>query len=196
MTMTLGDQDTRRVPAGAAHQHTALAFEVFYTLHQATWVRYAHVETGSRQAAEQIADAVTAHLADTWEHVLQQESVERHAWGLLKAAVARWLGEHQAESAFIETAAFDRVARALARAREQFAVMEESLGLYTAIAQLPERQYDVIVLRYVLGYPDSRVAFLLGITEGTVRSHVRFAKRHLEHIAKDLGILHTTETEA
>jgi RNA polymerase sigma factor (sigma-70 family) len=194
--MNLDEQDTKHAIPGELPQHTAADFDAFYQQHQDAWVRYAHVETGSRQAAEQIADQVTEQVARTWEHVLSQESVQRHAWALLKAAVVQWLAEHQTPSAFIETAAFDRAAHALAHSREQFALMEESLGLYTAISQLPERQYDVIVLRYVLGYPDDRVAFLLGITQSTVRSHVRFAKRHLEHLARELGILHPTETEA
>jgi RNA polymerase sigma-70 factor (ECF subfamily) len=74
--------------------------------------------------------------------------------------------------------------------KEQFGVMEESLGLYTAIRGLSERQHDVIILRYVLGYSDQRVAFLLGIDPKTVRSHVRFAKQRL---ARELGIAYATQ---
>ncbi|WP_308251465.1 RNA polymerase sigma factor [Streptomyces albireticuli] len=49
------------------------------------------------------------------------------------------------------------------------------------MTRLPERQYDVIVLRYVLGYPTSRVAEIMGISPATVRSHVRGARRRLAH---------------
>ncbi|MCD9146107.1 RNA polymerase sigma factor [Streptomyces albireticuli] len=69
--------------------------------------------------------------------------------------------------------------------RTQLQVMESSLGLFTAIASLPSRQYDVIVLHYVLGYPCSRIANIMGIKPDTVRSHRRLAR---ERIATKLGL--------
>ncbi|MCD9146125.1 sigma-70 region 4 domain-containing protein [Streptomyces albireticuli] len=36
-------------------------------------------------------------------------------------------------------------------------------------------------MRYVLGYPTSRVAEIMGISPATVRSHVRGARRRLAH---------------
>ena len=57
--------------------------------------------------------------------------------------------------------------------------MESALGLYTAIAGLPERQYDVIVLHYVLGYPSRRIAHIMGIKADTVRSHRRLARQRM-----------------
>jgi RNA polymerase sigma-70 factor (ECF subfamily) len=50
---------------------------------------------------------------------------------------------------------------------------------YASASRLPERQYDVMVLRYVLGYGDDKVARLLGVRENTVRSLVRVATREL-----------------
>ena len=170
--------------------HAALAFDALYERYHRAWLSYAHTQCGSREAAEQVADDVTAQLAETWGHALKQPSVERYAWALLKAAVAGWLAEHDGP-AFVETGAFHRVALARHLSKQQFELMEEALGLYSAISELPERQYDVIVLRYVLGYPDSRVAFLLGIDQNTVRSHVRHAK---ERLAKRLGIGLRSET--
>lgn len=167
----------------------ATVFEAFYETHQVTWLRYAHAHVGGNAYAEEIVDAVTAQLVRTWEHALRQQSnVESYAWALLKTAVARWLAEHDTEPAFIQTSVFDRVVRTLAYSREQFGLMEESLGLYSAMLELPERQYDVIVLRYVLGYPDQRTAYLLGMDPQTVRSHIRFAKQKL---ARRFGIVYT-----
>ena len=57
--------------------------------------------------------------------------------------------------------------------------------LYASVSQLPERQYDVIVLRYALGYKDKQVARLLGLRENTVRSLVRLATRRLTADAPD-----------
>ncbi|HTJ72713.1 MAG TPA: sigma-70 family RNA polymerase sigma factor [Actinospica sp.] len=170
-------------------------FEVFYDKHQDTWRGFAYLHTGDAASAEEITDQVTGRLMQTWDHALAQENVADYAWDLLKRTAEHWLREHETTSKLVETASFERVARALADCREQFEVMEESLGLYSAIAELPERQRDVIVLRYVMGCPDETVAGILGIAEPTVRSNLRFARQSLERTAVKLRLLHTTETE-
>ncbi|ARZ66683.1 hypothetical protein SMD11_1018 [Streptomyces albireticuli] len=78
----------------------------------------------------------------------------------------------------METAAFTAVRDAT---RTRLQALESRLGLYAAITRLPERQYDVIVLRYILGYPATRVAEIMGISPATVRSHARGARRRLAH---------------
>jgi DNA-directed RNA polymerase specialized sigma24 family protein len=77
-------------------------------------------------------------------------------------------------------------------ARDEFAAMESTLGLYPAIARLPARQFDVVVLHYVLDYSTARTAQTLGVTEATVRSH-RAAAR--QRIALDLGLDDETDPD-
>ncbi|WP_420823481.1 sigma factor-like helix-turn-helix DNA-binding protein [Streptomyces natalensis] len=43
--------------------------------------------------------------------------------------------------------------------------MESSVGLYPAIARLPGRQFDVMVLHYVLDCSTAKTAGIMGITE-------------------------------
>jgi len=190
--VNLRDEDFNQ-PTGKLAVRTVPSFDAFHDRHQMEWVRYAHARTGSRDAAEQIVDALTAHLAETWPSLERGDKAAQHAWKVLKATVTRWLGEHRAGSAFVETAVFDRVSRVLAQSRDSFAAMEESLGLYSAISRLPGRQFDAIVLRYVLNYSDTAIASLLGVTEPTVRSNVRHGK---ERLRKELGILQPTGKEA
>jgi RNA polymerase sigma factor (sigma-70 family) len=47
------------------------------------------------------------------------------------------------------------------------------LALAVALRALPRRQREVIVLRYLLDFPDHDIADTLGIKEGTVRTHAR-----------------------
>ncbi|MFB7091528.1 RNA polymerase sigma factor, partial [Streptomyces sp. NPDC056296] len=63
--------------------------------------------------------------------------------------------------------------------------IDSPLGLYTAITALPERQFDVIILQYVLGYPCKQAANIMGITAATARTHRRLARKR---IATKLGI--------
>ncbi|MFI9251276.1 sigma factor-like helix-turn-helix DNA-binding protein [Streptomyces sp. NPDC053069] len=74
--------------------------------------------------------------------------------------------------ALVETAAFAEVRHA---SRSRFTVPESKLGLYAAIGRLPERQCEVILLRFMLGHPMRRLAELMGISTG--RSEVSCAER-------------------
>ncbi|OKJ74722.1 RNA polymerase subunit sigma [Streptomyces sp. TSRI0107] len=157
-------------------------FVAFYSRQHKAYLRYAHVQLGSRAEAEQVVEDVFVQLARAWTHVLQQPNVDAYAWAALKGEVVRRLDIEGRSLALVETAAFAAVRRA---SRARFTVLESKLGLYAAIARLPERQYDVILLRFVLGHPMRRVAELMGISYGTVRSHLRGARRRL---SRDLGI--------
>jgi RNA polymerase sigma factor (sigma-70 family) len=44
--------------------------------------------------------------------------------------------------------------------------------LTVALGQLPRRQCEVIVMRYLLGYSEAQVAAALGISNGTVKTHL------------------------
>lgn len=194
MNVNLGDQ--RITPSvGALPPRGALSLEAFYKQHQDGWVRYAHAQTGSRDAAERIADAMALHMQESWPQFYDHENAARYSWKVLKATVTQWLEDHACQSAFVESAVFDRVprvVRALAQTRDQFDLLEESIGLYSAICLLPDRQYDTVVLRFVLGYDDSTVASFLGVKVNTVRSNIRHAKTRM---AKALGIPYTTDAE-
>ena len=173
--------------ASGARQPTDTAsaeFECFYQEYQEVWRAYAYAQTGSLEAADQIVDDVTAQLADLWACASGPDDVERYAWALLKTTIVRWLNDRQTRSAFVETLVFDRTALAMDYVRERFNLIEESLSLYTAVSRLPEREYDVIVLRYVLGYSTAQAAAVLGIDARGVNRSVRAAKRYL---ARELG---------
>ncbi|MFD6414117.1 sigma factor-like helix-turn-helix DNA-binding protein, partial [Nocardia asteroides] len=86
------------------------------------------------------------------------------------------------------TAIHDAVRATLEHMRTQLAAMDSPLGLYPAIATLPERQFDIIILQYVLGYPCRQAADIMGITAATARTHRRLAcKRIATRLGIDLG---------
>jgi RNA polymerase sigma-70 factor (ECF subfamily) len=149
-------------------------------------MRYAHIHVGGRPAAEMVVDAVCAKLRASWVHVLAQESVPQYAWMVLKEEVHSYLARRRMTPQLGEAAMRTAIQKLLLHEmRDELQVISEEIGLYTAISQLPERQYDVIVLRYLLGREEDEVAEYLGIDAATVRSHVRHARRSL---AKTLHI--------
>lgn len=181
-------EDTRQGRLG-------LTFDAFHDYHRELWMRYAHTQVGERPAAESVVDTACARLKSDWKHALAQESVSRYAWSLLKEEVHRWLDGRGLQPLLVGTAAFHAAIGKLLlhETRDEFTVLEGELGLYGAIADLPERQYDIIILRFVLGNDEERVAEHLGIELATVRSQVQHARRRL---ARELNLaIEPTETE-
>lgn len=174
---------------GAAMAQTrSVTFQAFHAYHRKLWMRYAHTQVGGR-AAEAVVQAAFTRLRQNWAHALEQESVPRYAWTLLKEEVEAWLDTRDRKPQLVGTAAFDQAIRRLLlhELRDEFAVLSEEIGLYSAISELPERQQDVIVLRFVLNCTEVETAEFLGVRTGTVRSHIRHARRRL---AKALHMRH------
>ncbi|MGW1992074.1 RNA polymerase sigma factor [Embleya sp. NPDC001921] len=75
--------------------------------------------------------------------------------------------------------------RSLHLSRDQLAELDGPIGLFRAIARLPDRQFEAMALRYILEYDDEKAARLLGMSAATIRSNVRHAR---QSIARTLGI--------
>jgi RNA polymerase sigma factor (sigma-70 family) len=187
--------DLRTGRAAPRLRRPALTFRAFVAHHHRLWLRYAHTQAGGARAAEAIVESTCARLAAEWPRVRERPSVPGHAWAVLGEEADRWLERHGRQPVPVDTAAFRAALRGLLlhEMRDEFSVLEGEIGLYGAIAALPERQYDVMVLRYVLRAPDEDVAAYLGIELSTVRSHVRHARRRL---ARMLDIPETAERGA
>lgn len=159
-----------------ARRYVDRAYDAFVQSNIPLWIRFADLHVGNREEAELIAFEIAFQLHERWEHVLHQENVERHALDLLRGEIVRWCAEHGVPGAMVPRAAFLRAMRA---SRRHFQILEESIGVFTAISQLPDGQYLVIVLRFVLGYEVKEVARVMGISPGTVATHTYHARQRL-----------------
>ncbi|MEU3459240.1 sigma-70 family RNA polymerase sigma factor [Streptomyces sp. NPDC006733] len=168
-------------PEQVAQRRANLTLAAFYEYHRTLWLRYALLQVGDRHQAARLVREVHDQLAQDWELVLRQESVPQYAWTALKDHIHHWLTLHRRTPVMPDTAAFRAAMRKLLvrELQDGWALLESELGLYTAISELPERQCDVIVLRYVLKAEDHDIAEYLGTTTDTVRSHVMRAKDRL-----------------
>ena len=81
---------------------------------------------------------------------------------------------------------------ALASAESEVILSEDRRQVLAALARLPRRRREVLVLRYYLGLSEADIAAVLGISPGTVKST---AARGLAALARDLGENAMTRTE-
>ncbi|MEV7181036.1 sigma-70 family RNA polymerase sigma factor [Kitasatospora sp. NPDC093679] len=143
------------------------------------FLHYAELHLGTHQHAVRVLDELLYELATSWDLALTQPSVETYIWAVFKEILDDHLEARGGSSCFVDTAAFARVRQ---DARDTFELMEQRIGLFRAIAALPERQFDAVVLTYVVGCTPRHTAWMMGIATPTVYSLHRDARRRLSHV--------------
>ncbi|MER5974750.1 MULTISPECIES: RNA polymerase sigma factor [unclassified Streptomyces] len=173
MNRTSRPNDVTLLPGGLPAD-----FRAFHQLMRPAYVRWAELHLdNNRHDAEEAADHAFEQLLLSWPDVLAQENPAGYAWVVLKNRTLDLARARNRRATVMDTAAFETTA--LCRAVDPIGELEESLSIYQAIRKLPERQHDVIVLRYCLDHTTAETADILGITEPGVRSTARYAKRRL-----------------
>jgi RNA polymerase sigma factor (sigma-70 family) len=144
-------------------------FEHFYEREYAGLVRLALVLSGSRYAAEDLAqDALLAAWRD-WERLDQPLVWTRRVVANLAASTVR--------RRLVEARALARVA-----ARRQAVVAElpaPHAAFWVAVRALPRRQAQAVALYYLEDLPVAEIAAILGAAEGTVRASLHKARAAL-----------------
>jgi RNA polymerase sigma-70 factor (ECF subfamily) len=144
-------------------------FEAFYLREYHAVVQLAYALSGSRLAAEDIAqDAFLGAFRD-WERIHHPS-----AW-VRKVAVRR--AGRTVRRRLLEAGA---LARLLAGRGPAVAELpEEDAEVWRAVRALPRRQAQVIALRYVADAPVAEIAQTLGLAEGTVKAQLHRARHAL-----------------
>ncbi|MFC4500959.1 MULTISPECIES: sigma-70 family RNA polymerase sigma factor [Streptomyces] len=163
-----------------APEKLPLDFAAFHQMHRPRYVREAERRLRCLADAEEAVDEAFVQLAREWPRILRTENPAAYAWQVMKNRVIDHARARGRRATLMDTAVFETVT--LQGAEDAFEVIEQNLRLFRAIAALPERQRDVIRLRFCEGYSTAEVAFHLGITEAGVRSTERYAKRRLREI--------------
>lgn len=132
--------------------------------------RVAYRILGDRTSAQDIAQESLARAYQRWARI----SGYRQAW------VPRVAGN----------LAIDEIRRRRpnpvdVRRVDTEVLMIERLDLQRALLDLPKRQHDAVVLRYVADLSEADVASLLGCSPGTVKSHLNRGTARLRLILHD-----------
>ncbi|MFJ6141256.1 RNA polymerase sigma factor [Kitasatospora sp. NPDC092286] len=168
-----------------------LAYSAFCETHEPAWRALALTRIGNRADMALVVEAVKEDLARCWPHVLRFEEPAAYAWRLANRHVADWVaGEEPVEVEAVTFAAvigaFKDVANGLLHSEA------DEVRLYAAILELPDRQRDVIVLRYLLGLHVKVIGAYLGRPVATVHSNLRHAR---DRLARRLGVRELPDRE-
>ena len=160
-------------PADARARVTAL-----YAAHALGLVRLAHVMLGDRAAAEDVVQEAFSGLYRRWEQVSDKDKALTYVRSSVLNGCRTVLRRRRGTDA-------DRVHQPPAISAEAAALSGEELReVMQALRRLPDRQREVLVLRFYLDESEAEIARLMGISPGTVRST---AHRALAALGRLLG---------
>lgn len=168
-------QEEPVLPAVSFHED----FESFYSRELKPVTGLAYALSGSRAGAEDLAQDAFLKAYRQWDTVSAMENPE--AW-------IRRVVTNQSVSTFRRYAA---EARALVRfggsGNAASEMSPDATATWCAIRRLPKRQAQVIALRYYDRSSIADIAQILDLSENTVKTHLRRAKRALQGMLNEGG---------
>ena len=165
--MTLHAEEPQTVALGAVE-----SFEDFYAREFKQVVALAYVLSGSRTAAEDLAQEAFLAAHRRWNEV--GKLARRDAW--VRRVVAN-LSASRFRRRFVEARALARVAAGSASVLPELSA--DDVEFWWAVRSLPRRQAQVVALHYLENRPVAEIAEILGTAEGTVKKHLHDGRRTL-----------------
>ncbi len=172
-----GGSDRSR--AGSGGDERAKAVTALFAENALGLIRLAHIMLGNAAVAEDIVQDAFCGLYRRWPQLSDQS----RALGYVRSSVlngcrsamrlrptVELVEGHQPPAASAETALL---------------AAEEGREVLRALRRLPDRQREVLTLRYYLDLPDDQIAAAMGIGPGTVRSAAHRALTALRKALKE-----------
>ncbi|MFJ2819069.1 sigma-70 family RNA polymerase sigma factor [Streptomyces sp. NPDC087294] len=147
------------VPDAEAVLPLPLEYEALYVTNQEAYHEYALFYLGGNDAAEDAVHWAFLEIRRHWDALLKEGNLQQQAWRIVRRVV---------------------IAQALMSFRRELALMSSDIGLYRAMCNLPPRQFDAMVLRYVMSCDTKKISWYMGVHPSTVDYHCRRAKDRLQ----------------
>ncbi len=145
------------------------AFGALYLSHLDAIYRYIYFRVGDTEGAKDLTEQV---FLNAWEALsgYRQRGSQFASW-LYRIAHNVVVDQHRRQKPIVSTSLLEREVRESEQstALDQVIKAEEAAALASAIAQLPENQQQVIVLRFIEGLRHAEVARIMDKSEGACR---------------------------
>lgn len=176
---TLGQLRAIDTGSQAAVEPAPLTLEDLYRQHRMRFVRLAILLVDDAATAEDVVQEAFAGLHRHWGGLRDAAA----AIGYLRTAVVN--GSRSVLRRRKTARDYTPPHSVNARSAESLAMLDaEHQAVVNALAQLPDRQREVLVLRYYGGLSEAEIAEATGISKGTVKST---ASRGLDALQRVLG---------
>jgi RNA polymerase sigma-70 factor (ECF subfamily) len=126
-----------------------------------------------RELANEVTDEAFARTLSRWERVGAMRSpggwTHRVAMNLLRRSLRRSALEQ----------------RSITTLAAEMPAIGEHIDVWAAVAALPDRQREAVVLRYVADLPEAEIAAAMKVSRGTVASTLSDARKALARFLTD-----------
>ena len=160
------------------------ATSALFREHHGDLVRLALLMVGDLPTAEDVVQDVYASMHARWTRLAAPDATLPY----VRAAVLNACRSvHRRRGVMRRVDVLHRASvddAPLASAEHEVILSEDRRQVLAALARLPRRRREVLVLRYYLGLSEAEIAAVLGISSGTVKST---AARALAALARDIG---------
>ncbi len=171
MTDLLDNHIERPEDGGIPVVRGPLSFDAFYASEFEAVAGLAYALSGSRLAAEDLAQEAFLAAYRRWDEIGRYES----PGGWVRRVVAN-RSVSVIRRRVVEAKALTRLAEPVHRLPE---LSPEACGVWRAVRRLPDRQAQVIALFYLEDLPLDDIASILDLSVETVRTHLRRARKKL-----------------
>ena len=156
------------------------AITALFRAHQRRLVGLARLLVGDQATAEDVVQDAFAGIHRRWRWLRDKDA----AVGYLERAVVNAARSHLRRRRARSSVHLVPQQASTARAESEAVRVDEARRMVAALADLPTRQREVIVLRYYQDRSEAEIAELLGISRGSVKQH---ASRGLATLAVRVG---------
>ncbi|MFF8170359.1 RNA polymerase sigma factor [Streptomyces chartreusis] len=170
----LTERASRPTAAEQSRDSSAVAFDAFYVENHMIMLRYAQsvLRADGGLAEELVHDAFITMLRQ-WDKVMSTVNPRAYAFAILRNQIR----DHHRRSH--PTSTLDAVPSGEPSGDGGIGEAEASVVLRDLLNRLPERQREVLLLRYVVDLTNREIAELLGLSERTVSVHIHRARTAL-----------------
>lgn len=169
-------------PRGTPEAGTS--FTTFFEQRTEGLVSMAVLLAGSRESAEDLVQEVLLQVYRRWARFDSQEAALRYArTAVVNRSRSRWR-RHYVAARKAPLMAVDARYEQAPSAEATVMLAEQRRQILNAVAGLPRRQREVLVLRYWLDLSERQISDVLGVHAGTVKSA---ASRGLATIGRAVG---------
>src|SRR5688572_21986792 len=167
--------------AGPGTDRVGDALARLHSDHYTSLVRLATLVVGDRGVAEQIAQDAFVKLQLRWGGLRRPDRAPAY----LRSAVLNAARSHLRHRKVSDRYDAHRTAPAAATTPESAALGQaEQQRVVAALRRLPERQREAVVLRYYVDLSEADIAAAMGVSAGSVKTHLH---RGLASLAQHLG---------
>ena len=155
-------------PHESARWDADTALEQLYAAHRRSQVRLSVLLLRDQAAAEEVVQDAFVAVHDRWSRLRDHDRALAY---LRQTVVNRSRSALRHRTVVAKYAARDRLPEDAPGADEAALATARRTAVLDAMKDLPERQREVLALRYYLDLSEAEIADALGISRGAVKSH-------------------------